>query len=79
MFTTLAAAAGVKDVAEKVKQRRSSTSTGRQPGVLKGELASPPQPHFHYNESKLAALRMGPWKWHFATSEDYYGTIHRAQ
>ena len=20
-------------------------------------------------------MRMGPWKWHFSTTEDYYGTI----
>jgi arylsulfatase len=27
---------------------------------------------FHYYESKLTAMRMGPWKFHFSTAEDYY-------
>jgi C-terminal region of aryl-sulfatase len=30
---------------------------------------------FHYSEGKLTAMRLGPWKWHFATVEDYYGNI----
>ncbi len=30
---------------------------------------------FYYNESNMSAVRMGPWKWHFTTTEDYYGNI----
>lgn len=30
---------------------------------------------FYYYEGKLAAVRMGPWKFHFITREDYYGDI----
>jgi arylsulfatase len=30
---------------------------------------------FHYYESRLMAIRMGPWKLHFSTKENYYDTI----
>jgi len=30
---------------------------------------------FHYYEAKLMALRMGPWKIHFSTKEDYYANV----
>jgi len=77
MFTTLAAAGGVKDVAAKVKQEKKQYIDGVDNlAYWRGETDQSARNHiFHYNESKLAALRMGPWKWHFATSEDYYGTI----
>ncbi len=29
----------------------------------------------YYYESKLTALRMGPWKMHFSTREDYYDVL----
>ena len=66
-----------KDAAEKVKQERKQYIDGVDNlAYWKGETDRSARDHiFHYNESKLAAMRMGPWKWHFATSEDYYGTI----
>ena len=30
---------------------------------------------FHYYESRLAAVRMGPWKFHFSTKEDCYANL----
>ena len=30
---------------------------------------------FHYYESKLTAVRMGPWKFHFSTKENYYANV----
>ena len=30
---------------------------------------------FHYYESRLMAIRMGPWKFHFSTKEDYYANV----
>lgn len=30
---------------------------------------------FYYFESRLMAVRMGPWKWHFSTKEDYYANV----
>ncbi|MDB6181213.1 hypothetical protein [Paracoccus fistulariae] len=30
---------------------------------------------FYYYESKLTAVRMGPWKFHFSTKEDYYANV----
>ena len=29
----------------------------------------------HYYESRITALRIGPWKYHFATKEDYTGNM----
>ncbi|MNI80692.1 hypothetical protein D3C73_1372410 [compost metagenome] len=29
----------------------------------------------YYIESKLTAVRMGPWKLHFSTKEDYYAQL----
>jgi arylsulfatase len=30
---------------------------------------------FYYYESRLMAVRMGPWKFHFSTKEDYYANV----
>ena len=78
MFTTLAAAAGVPDVSERLMAEKKQYIdgvnnldywTGRSPKSERDHL-------FHYYESKLTAVRMGPWKWHFSTIEDYYGDIN---
>jgi C-terminal region of aryl-sulfatase len=42
----------------------------------KGEESASRRKHiFHYYESKLTAMRMGPWKFHFSTKEDYYANV----
>ena len=76
MFTTLAAAAGVTDVAEKMRKEKKQYIDGvNNLGYWKGETDQSARNHiFHYNESKLSAMRMGPWKWHFSTTDGYYGT-----
>jgi len=76
MFTTLSVAAGVTDVNEKVLAEKKQFIdgvnnidywTGKSEGSARNHV-------IHYNESTLSAIRMGPWKFHFATTEDYYGT-----
>lgn len=77
MFTTLAAAAGVPDVVERMKVQKKQYIdginnldywTGKAPESARTSL-------FYYIESKLTAVRMGPWKLHFSTKEDYYAPI----
>ncbi|MGH8412476.1 MAG: arylsulfatase, partial [Pseudomonas sp.] len=77
MFTTLAAAAGVPDVVERMKTEKKQYIdginnidywTGKSPASARTSL-------LYYIESKLTAVRMGPWKLHFSTKEDYYAPI----
>ncbi len=77
MFTTLAAAAGVEDVnAKMLKEKKQPIDGVNNLDYWTGKSKDSARQHiFHYNESKLASMRMGPWKFHFATNEDYYGTI----
>lgn len=77
MFTTLAAAAGVSDVAEKMKVEKKQYIDGvNNLDYWTGKSADSNRNHiFHYYESKLTALRMGPWKFHFSTKEDYYANV----
>ena len=77
MFTTLSAAAGVPDVAEKVMKEKKQYIDGiNNLNYWKGEQAGSSRDHiFHYYESKLTAVRMGPWKFHFSTKEDYYANV----
>lgn len=77
MFTSLAVAAGVEDVNERIKAEKKQYIDGvNNIDYWTGKSEDSARDHiFHYNESKLAAIRMGPWKFHFATNEDYYGTI----
>ncbi|HSM06417.1 MAG TPA: arylsulfatase [Longimicrobiales bacterium] len=77
MFTSLAAAAGVPDVADRMMEQKKQYIDGvNNVEYWTGERDTSARRHiFHYNESKLASMRMGPWKWHFATTEDYYGNI----
>jgi arylsulfatase len=77
MFTSLAAAAGVPDVVERMKIEKKQYIdginnidywTGKSPASARTSL-------LYYIESKLTAVRMGPWKLHFSTKEDYYAPI----
>ena len=77
MFTSLAAAAGVPDVVERVKAEKKQYIDGvNNLDYWSGKSAESARNHiFHYYESKLMAVRMGPWKWHFSTKEDYYANV----
>ncbi|WP_186756021.1 arylsulfatase [Echinicola salinicaeni] len=77
MFTSLAAAAGVDDAAELVMEEKQQYIDGvNNLPYWKGEMDKSARNHiFYYYESKLTAVRMGPWKFHFSTKEDYYANV----
>jgi len=77
VFTTLAAAAGVSDVAERVMEEKNQYIDGvNNLDYWMGSAETSSRNHiFHYYESKLTAARMGPWKFHFSTKEDYYANV----
>jgi len=77
MFTSLAAAAGIEDVNAEVLESKNQYIDGvNNLPYWKGEEDGSRRTHiFHYYESKLTAIRMGPWKFHFSTKEDYYADV----
>jgi arylsulfatase len=77
MFTSLAAAAGVEDVNAKVMAEKKQYIDGvNNLPYWKGETkVSARNSVFYYYESTLTAIRMGPWKFHFSTKEDYYSNL----
>lgn len=77
MFTTLAVAAGIDDPVTQVREEMDQFIDGvnNLPYWL-GEVEKSARTHiFHYYESVLTAVRMGPWKFHFSTKEDYYANV----
>lgn len=77
MFTTFARIAGVPDVNAQVQREKKQYIdgidnldywTGKSPESARKDV-------LYYYESKLAAVRMGPWKFHFSQKEDYYGNL----
>lgn len=77
MFTSFATAAGVPDVAELMLEEKQQYIDGlNNVPYWSGETdESARNLIFHYYESKLSAVRIGPWKWHFSTKEDYYANL----
>ncbi len=77
LFTTLAAAAGVPDVADKMKAERKQYIDGvNNLDYWTGKSAESARTDFiYYYESELMAVRWRQWKAHFATKEDYYAPI----
>ncbi|MUP45635.1 arylsulfatase [Gramella sp. BOM4] len=77
LFTTLAAAAGVPDAAEKIRRDQNQYIDGvNNLDYWMGKSDKSERNHiFYYYESKLTAVRMGPWKFHFSTKEDYYANV----
>ncbi|WP_432719663.1 arylsulfatase [Jeongeupia wiesaeckerbachi] len=77
MFTSLAAAAGVSDVAEKMKREKKQYIDGiNNVDYWTGKSAESARTNLlYYYESKLTAIRMGPWKAHLSTKEDYYANL----
>ena len=77
MFTSLAAAAGIEDVAAEVMEEKQQYIDGvnNLPYWMGEQDRSNRTSIFHYYESKLTAVRMGPWKFHFSTKEDYYDNL----
>ncbi len=77
LFTTLASAAGVKDVREKIiKEKKQYIDGVDNLAYWKGESdKSARNSIFYYFESQLSAIRLGPWKFHFAVAEHYYDNL----
>jgi arylsulfatase A-like enzyme len=77
MFTSLASAAGIEDVNAKMMEEKKQYIDGVDNVAywMGTENASRRNHIFHYYESKLTAVRMGPWKFHFSTKEDYYANV----
>ncbi|WP_246543596.1 arylsulfatase [Novosphingobium profundi] len=77
MFTSLAAVAGVPDVNSKVMSAKKQYIDGvNNLPYWTGQQENSNRDHiFHYYESKLTAVRMGPWKMHFSTKENYYDNL----
>jgi arylsulfatase len=77
MFTSLAAAAGIENVNAQLLAEKDQYIDGvdNLPYWKGDEDASRRDHIFHYYESKLTAMRMGPWKFHFSTKEDYYANV----
>ncbi|SHO63292.1 arylsulfatase [Algoriphagus zhangzhouensis] len=76
LFTTLASAAGVDNVAEKVATEKKQYIDGvdNLDYWLGKEDKSKRQDFLYFYESNLMAIRMGNWKVNFQTTENYYGT-----
>ena len=77
MFSSFAAAAGVNDVAARIMAGKRQFIdgvdnvawwTGKSDHSARNDF-------IYYYESKLTAVRLGPWKAHFSTKEDYYANL----
>lgn len=77
LFTTLSAAAGVKNVAdEMMKQKKQYIDGINNLDYWTGQSKeSNRNSILYYYEDKLTAVRMGQWKFHFSTKEDYYANV----
>jgi arylsulfatase len=77
MFTSFAAAAGVPDVVEQMKTEKKQYIDGiNNLEYWTGKASESRRNDFlYYYESRLTAVRVGPWKVHFATREHYYDAV----
>lgn len=77
MFTTFAAAAGIADVKSVVMKEKKQYIDGvNNVDYWLGKTKTSKRNDFlYYYESKLMAVRQGPWKIHFTTREDYYDVL----
>jgi arylsulfatase A-like enzyme len=73
LFVTLAAAAGVPDVATRLKTSHKVFIDGLDNlGHWTGDAPSRRNVVYYYNEADLAAVRIGPWKSHFLAREGFF-------
>jgi arylsulfatase A-like enzyme len=77
MFTSFAAAAGVPDIADRIRNENRQYIDGvNNLDYWTGKASESNRDVFlYYYESRLMAIRMGPWKMHFTTREDYYDNL----
>jgi arylsulfatase A-like enzyme len=74
VFTTLAAAAGEPDVAERIRKERKQYIDGvNNLDYWTGKSKESARNHYlYYYESSIKAIRINQWKVNFETSENYY-------
>jgi len=79
VFTTLAAAAGVPDVAAKMRTERKQYIDGvNNLDYWLGKTDESARDHFlYYYESSIKAIRYRQWKLNFETSENYYAPYQK--
>jgi arylsulfatase len=79
LFTTLAAAAGVPDVARKLEAQNGVKIDGLDnlPAWTAGK-PSARDVQLMYNEDQLTALRIGPWKIHRQTRDGFFGPMEQS-
>lgn len=81
VFTTVASAAGITDVKARVIKEKNQVLDGVDNLALwEGKTDKSNRNDFlYYYESDIKAVRIGNWKLHFQTSENYYGswTTHK--
>lgn len=73
LFTTLAAAAGQRNVAERLRNSDQVCIDGVDNlAHWQGKSPSARNSVIYYNESELTAMRIGPWKSHLKTREGFF-------
>jgi len=79
IYTTLAAAAGEPDIAEKVEKKYKQPIDGvNNLDYWMGKTDESARDHFfYYYESSIKAIRYKQWKLHFETSENYYDSYQK--
>jgi arylsulfatase len=73
LFTTLAAAAGVPDVADRLRRSHQVHIDGAN-NLAHWTSGAPSNRKivYYYNESELTAIRIGPWKSHFKVRDGFF-------
>jgi len=73
LFTTLAAAAGVPDVADRLRRSHQVHIDGVN-NLAHWTSGAPSNRKivYYYNESELTAIRIGPWKSHFKVRDGFF-------
>ncbi|GAB2660267.1 hypothetical protein GCM10027036_12410 [Flavihumibacter cheonanensis] len=73
IFTTLAAAAGVENLAERLKQTHKVYIDGiNNLAHWTGSASSNRNFEIYYNEKELTAIRIGPWKSHMLQRDGFF-------
>jgi arylsulfatase len=77
LFVTLADAAGIKDVKQQMLDEKKQFIDGVDNlDYWMGKSDKSARNHIlYYFEGKLSAVRVGPWKFHFAAAEHYYDNL----
>ncbi|MCK5831244.1 MAG: arylsulfatase [Methylococcales bacterium] len=77
LFTTLATIGGEPDVNQKMLDEKDQYIDGINnfDYWTNKSTKSARDSMLYYFESQLSAIRMGPWKFHFATAENYYANL----